>query len=60
MANVWGGVGVMAAASYAIGGPLLDATSPRTMFVIIGVGGLTSTVLTVVLIGRSGSGPEPG
>jgi MFS family permease len=40
LANLYGGVGVAAALSYAIGGPLLDATSPRVMFVVIGSAGL--------------------
>jgi len=43
MGNVWGGVGVAAAISYAAGGPVLDATSPRTLFVIIGAAGLAAT-----------------
>ena len=50
MANVWGGVGVTAALSYAAGGPLLDSTSPRTMFIIIGTSGLACTLLTMVLL----------
>jgi MFS family permease len=45
MGNLWGGVGVAAALSYALGGPLLDATSPRVMFLLIGGGGLLATVL---------------
>ena len=52
MANIWGGVGVAAAASYAIGGPLLDATSARTMFVLMGGAGLLATVLTLILLPR--------
>jgi MYXO-CTERM domain-containing protein len=31
---------VAAALSYTIGGPLLDATSPRLLFVVIGLAGL--------------------
>ena len=50
MANVWGGVGVTAALSYVAGGPLLDSTSPRTMFIIIGTSGLACTLLTMVLL----------
>jgi MFS family permease len=52
MANVWGGVGLAAALSYAAGGPLLDATSPRTMFIIIGTSGLACTLFTMVLLRR--------
>jgi MFS family permease len=40
LANVYGGVGVAAAAGYLIGGPIVDATSPRAAFVIVGCGGL--------------------
>ncbi len=57
MANVWGGVGVAAALSYAAGGPLLDATSPRTMFIIMGTSGLACTLLTGVLL-RGGLHPS--
>jgi MFS family permease len=39
-ANLSGGVAVAAALSYTIGGPLLDATSPRLLFVVIGLAGL--------------------
>jgi hypothetical protein len=39
-ANLYGGVAVAAALSYTIGGPLLDATSPRLLFVVIGLAGL--------------------
>lgn len=58
LANLYGGVGVCAAAGYVIGGPLLDATSPRTMFVIIGVAGLGATVLAATLArGRDEGAP---
>ena len=50
LANVYGGVGVAAAAGYLIGGPMVDATSPRTAFVIVGCGGLAGTVITAVLL----------
>ena len=47
-----GWAGVAAALSYAAGGPLLDSTSPRTMFIIIGTSGLASALLAIVLLGR--------
>jgi len=54
-ANIYGGVNVCAATSYAIGGSLLDATSPRVMFVLIGCGSLAATALTALIV----SGPAP-
>ena len=50
LANVYGGVGVAAAVGYLAGGPLVDATSPRTAFVIIGCGGLAGTAVTAALL----------
>jgi len=38
LANGYGGVGVAAAAGYLLGGPIVDATSPRVAFVIVGCG----------------------
>lgn len=52
-ANLYGGVGVCAALGYVIGGPLLDATSPRAMFVVIGLGGLAGTATCSVLLRRA-------
>ena len=52
-ANLYGGVGVCAALGYLFGGPMLDATSPSTMFVIIGLGGLAGTLMTAVLLRRA-------
>ena len=58
LANLYGGVGVAAAVGYVLGGPLLDATSPRTMFVIIGVGGLVAAAVAAVLVrGRDEGAP---
>ena len=54
LANVYGGVGVAAAAGYLLGGPVLDATSPRTAFVIVGCGGLVGAAVTAVLLRRRG------
>jgi MFS family permease len=53
LANVYGGVGVAAAAGYLIGGPVLDATSPRTAFVIVGCGGLAGAAITAVLLRKA-------
>jgi MFS family permease len=50
LANVYGGVGVAAAAGYLLGGPVVDATSPRTAFVIVGCGGLAGAAVTAVLL----------
>ena len=58
LANLYGGVGVAAAAGYVIGGPLLDATSPRTMFVLIGVAGLSAALVASLLVrGRDEGAP---
>ena len=46
LANIYGGVSVAAAAGYLLGGPLVDATSPRTAFVIVGCGGLAGAAVT--------------
>lgn len=56
LANLYGGVGVAAAAGYVIGGPLLDATSPRTMFVGIGVAGLVTSAVAALLVRGSDEG----
>lgn len=43
-ANLYGAVGLAAGISYAGGGLLLDATGPRDVLVIAGLGGLAATV----------------
>ena len=60
LANVYGGVGVAAAAGYLIGGPIVDATSPRTAFVIVGCGGLAGAAATAVLLRKAGRQPDTG
>jgi MFS family permease len=50
LANVYGGVGVAAAAGYLLGGPVVDATSPRTAFVVVGCGGLAGAAVTAILL----------
>src|SRR5947208_650498 len=52
LANVYGGVGVAAAAGYLLGGPVLDATSPRTALLIVGCGGLAAAAVTALLPAR--------
>jgi len=56
LANLYGGVGVAAALSYAVGGPLLDATSPRVVFVLIGALGLAAAGAGAVLASGRGEG----
>jgi predicted MFS family arabinose efflux permease len=58
LANVYGGVGVAAAAGYLHGGPVLDATSPRTAFVIVGSGGLAGAAITAALLRRARRQPD--
>ena len=58
LANVYGGVGVAAAAGYLLGGPVLDATSPRIAFVIAGCGGLAGAAVTAVLLRNARRQPE--
>jgi predicted MFS family arabinose efflux permease len=53
LANIYGGVSVAAAAGYIVGGPLLDATSARTMFVVIGSAGFGATAVSAALIRRA-------
>jgi len=60
LANVYGGVGVAAAAGYLIGGPIVDATSPRTAFVIVGCGGLAGAATTAVLLRKARRQPDTG
>jgi len=60
LANVYGGVGVAAAAGYLAGGPLVDATSPRTAFVIVGCGGLAGAAATAVLLRKARRQPGTG
>ena len=58
LANVYGGVGVAAAAGYLLGGPVLDATSPRIAFVIVGCGGLAGAAATALLLGKARRRPD--
>jgi MFS family permease len=58
IANVYGGVGVAAAVGYLLGGPVVDATSPRTAFVIVGCGGLAGAAVTAVLLRKARRQPD--
>jgi MFS family permease len=60
LANVYGGVGVAAAVGYLLGGPVLDATSPRIAFVIVGCGGLAGAAATAVLLRKARRRPDAG
>lgn len=53
LANVYGEVGVAAAVGYLIGGPIVDATPPRTAFVVVGCGGLAGAAITAVLLRKA-------
>ena len=52
-ANVYGGVGVAAALGYVAAGPILDATSPRASFVVIGAGGLFAMAFSGRMVRRA-------
>jgi MFS family permease len=53
-ANLYGGVGLAAAASYAVGGPLLELLSPRGLLVLAGGGGLAASAATALAVRRAG------
>jgi predicted MFS family arabinose efflux permease len=50
LANVYGGVSVAAAVGLLVGGPLIDATSPRVALLLAGAGGAGGACLTAVLL----------
>lgn len=61
--NLYGAVGVAAALAYVGGGLLLDATDPRTTFVLAGGGGLAVTIATALALraaDRAGGPPPTG
>jgi MFS family permease len=60
LANVYGGVGVAAAAGYLLGGAVVEATSPRTALVMVGCGGLAGVATTAVLLRKARRQPETG
>ncbi|HET9627241.1 MAG TPA: MFS transporter [Kofleriaceae bacterium] len=51
-ANVYGGASIAAGLAYASAGPLLDATSARTIFAIVGAGCITAAALSALLLPR--------
>jgi MFS family permease len=51
--NLYGGVGVAAAASYLLGALLLELTDPRTTFVLAGSAGLLVTAGTLLVVLRA-------
>ncbi len=51
--NLYGVIGVAAAASYVFGGLLLDLTSPRVTFIVAGAGGLLATLATALALRRT-------
>jgi MFS family permease len=56
-ANVYGAAHLAAGAAYLAGGPLLDATSPRGLFIVVGAGGLAVAALTAALLPRGPDAP---
>jgi hypothetical protein len=55
-ANLYGGVGLAAALSYAVGGPLVDLTSPRTVLVLAGAGGVLASAAVGIATVRASAG----
>jgi MFS family permease len=56
-ANLYGGVGLAAMASYAVGGPLLGLLSPGRLLVVAGAGGLAASAAVALAARRAGVGP---
>lgn len=50
--NLYGAIGVAAAASYLLGALLIELTDPRVTFVVAGAGGLLATAATAVAVAR--------
>jgi len=51
--NLYGGIGVAAAASYLLGALVLELTDPRTTFVVAGTGGLAASAVTLAAMARA-------
>jgi MFS family permease len=49
-ANLYGGVGLAAAVSYAVGGPLLELLSPRGLLVLAGGGGIAASAVAALAV----------
>jgi MFS family permease len=52
-ANLYGLIGLSAGVSYVAGGPLLDATGPRVLLIVAGIGGLAATAWMAVRLPRA-------
>ena len=59
LANVYGGASIAAGLAYTVGGPLLDATSARTLFVVVGAGCVVAAVVTTSLLPKGPLDREP-
>ena len=55
-ANLYGAIGLAAGLSYALGGVLLDATGPRLVLVIAGLGGLAAAAWTALRLPPEATG----
>jgi MFS family permease len=49
-ANVYGAVNIAAAVSVVLGGVLLDATSPGTVLVVVGLVGIAASIVAAILL----------
>jgi MFS family permease len=58
--NLYGAIGIAAAASYIGGGLLLDATDAPTTLIAAGTGGVIVTILVAITLLRALSRPESG
>lgn len=52
-ANLYGFIGIAAGLGYVFGGPLLDLSGPRVVFLIAGIGGLLATTWMTLHLSRS-------
>src|ERR1700712_1219510 len=58
----YGAIGLAAGVSYLLGGVLLAVPGPRTTFVVVGLGGLSTAAITAVMMARGHAqlgSPEP-
>lgn len=59
-ANLYGAIGLAAALSYVVGGPLLDATGPRVVLLVGGIGSVLAAAWTAWRLPWSGRGRIAG
>lgn len=52
-ANLYGFIGIAAGVAYVTGGPLLDLSGPRLVFLVAGIGGLVATAWMALRLPRS-------